>query len=368
MNATQSVEPSSSKPRVWIDSFPPTRLSVLVCWKDVHVFLLAPLALDAHHQEFVLQRLIRTNPLAWVQLHATGKKVQCDPLVIVERALLLVSQGAPHDDLAQVETILADSRYASIKHAAMLLPGQAHPPVSKHVCNLDHGLDVVGRVEEGEPAGHDGEQDHTSGPDVELGGLLCAFEENLGGTEPTCAGAIGPARRAGVVLWVAMVRPTVGHDGLFQALPPDVRLFMAEAGFGVLALPLCEAKVHEDTALCGGVVEEVCGLDVAMYDTVLVNSCQRREERAEVDGHVGYGHVPEIVSEIMVAEVGEDGDDLICASKGSDQGADGGAVSQVVKQLELVEDPGGGGGHVDLLDGDKARPRTVLSGGAGGEL
>lgn len=40
----------------------------------------------------------------------------------------------------------------------------------------------------------------------------------------------------------------------------------------------------------------------------------------------------------MVAEVGENGDDLIGTSEGGDQGADGGAVAQVMKQLELVED------------------------------
>lgn len=55
-----------------------------------------------------------------------------------------------------------------------------------------------------------------------------------------------------------------------------------------------------------------------------------------------------------MAEVGEDGNDLICASKGRDEGTDGRAVAQVMKQLELVEDARGRGRDVDLLDGDKA--------------
>ena len=128
---------------------------------------------------------------------------------------------------------------------------------------------------------------------------------------------------------------------------------MAVAGLGVLALSLRKTKVHKDTPLRGGVVEEVCRLDISMYDMVSVNSGQCREERAEVDGHVGDGHVPEVVPEVVVAEVGEDGDDLICAPEGGDQGTDGGAVPQVMEQLELVEDSRGGGGDVDLLDGDK---------------
>lgn len=129
---------------------------------------------------------------------------------------------------------------------------------------------------------------------------------------------------------------------------------MTVAWLGVLTFSLCKTKVYKNTALCRGVVEEVRGFDISMYDMVSVNSGQGGKEGAEIGSHVGDGHVPEIVSEVMVAEVGENGDDLIGTSEGGDQGAHGGAVAQVMKQLELVEDSRRGRGDVDLFDGDKA--------------
>jgi hypothetical protein len=38
-----------------------------------------------------------------------------------------------------------------------------------------------------------------------------------------------------------------------------------------------------------------------------------------------------------VAEVREDGDDLVGVPEGGDEGADGGAVPQIVEEVKLVE-------------------------------
>lgn len=59
-----------------------------------------------------------------------------------------------------------------------------------------------------------------------------------------------------------------------------------------------------------------------------------------------------------MAEVGQDGDDLIGGAESGDQRADGRALAQVVKQLELVEDTSRAGCDVDLLNGDVARFTT----------
>lgn len=77
------------------------------------------------------------------------------------------------------------------------------------------------------------------------------------------------------------------------------------------------------------------------------------EEGAQVDDHVGHLHVAEVVPEVLVAEVGEDDDDLVRRAEGRDQGADGGAAAQVVEELNLVQDAHRGGRDVDLLDGDE---------------
>ena len=69
--------------------------------------------------------------------------------------------------------------------------------------DLDHGVDVVGGVEEGEAARQEGQQDDAGGPDVDLGGLRGAFEEDFWGAEAAGAGAVGAAGGAGVVFRVA---------------------------------------------------------------------------------------------------------------------------------------------------------------------
>jgi hypothetical protein len=66
-----------------------------------------------------------------------------------------------------------------------------HAFVAVYRGDFDHGLDVVGGIEEGEASGEDSEQDYTGGPDVDFGGLLGAFEEHFWGAETSCSGSVG---------------------------------------------------------------------------------------------------------------------------------------------------------------------------------
>ena len=69
--------------------------------------------------------------------------------------------------------------------------------------NFDDGFDVVGRVEEGESLREDGEEDDAGGPDVDLGGLGGAFEEDFWGAKASCAGAVCAAGGTLIVFGVA---------------------------------------------------------------------------------------------------------------------------------------------------------------------
>lgn len=234
----------------------------------------------------------------------------------------------------------------------MQLGSLAHAFGSENSGDLYHGLDIVGAVEEGEPSRQDGEENYSGGPDVDFCSLFCALEQHLGGAKSPGAGTVGATRGTSVVLGVAGLRTAVGQVFLAQSLAADVAQFMTQAGFGVGAFPLGEAEINEHAALGDGVVEEVRRFDVAVDDMVFVDEGEGGEEGAQVNGHVDDVHLAEVVAEVVVGKVREDGDDLIGAPEGGDEGADGGAVPQIVQEFQLVEDAGGGRGDVDLLDGD----------------
>lgn len=65
-----------------------------------------------------------------------------------------------------------------------------HAFCSEDGSNFNHGFDIVGRVEEGESLRKDGEEHDACGPDVDLGALFGAFEEDFWGTETSCSGTI----------------------------------------------------------------------------------------------------------------------------------------------------------------------------------
>lgn len=131
----------------------------------------------------------------------------------------------------------------------------------------------------------------------------------------------------------------------FPALVTETGLVIGTFSFG-------ETKIDEHAALGGGIIEEVSGLDISVEDLVVVYALESGKELAEVYRDLGNGHVAEVGAEIPVTKVREDGDDLVGVPEGGDQGADGGALAEVVEELELVEDSGRAGGDVDLLDGD----------------
>lgn len=145
----------------------------------------------------------------------------------------------------------------------------------------------------------------------------------------------------------------------FLLLSADVLRFVAEAGFALRPLALSQAEVDQHAGLRRRVVEKVGRFYVAVQDLVGVTALERGEERPQIDADVRYRHVAEVGPEVGVSEVGQDGDDLVRVPEGRDQGADRGAVPQVLEQVELVEDAAWGGRDVDLLDGDVARPSSL---------
>jgi hypothetical protein len=127
---------------------------------------------------------------------------------------------------------------------------------------------------------------------------------------------------------------------------------MACAMVPISPLTLRKTKVDENTAGQGGVVEEVCRLDIAVDNLLRVYCSQRSEETPEIETHLGDFHVTVVVAEVGVLEVGQHSNDLVQATEGGDEWTYRVGVSQVVEQLELVEYAYGTAGDIDLLDGD----------------
>jgi len=109
----------------------------------------------------------------------------------------------------------------------------------------------------------------------------------------------------------------------------------------VCSFSFCQTKIDEDTLLRSGRVEEVCGFDVAVDDLVLMDGLHSGEELLKIDTHVVDGHVAEVVPEVAMLEVWQDGYDLILVAECGDEWTDIRRVSQVVQQFEFVEDAHG---------------------------
>jgi hypothetical protein len=118
------------------------------------------------------------------------------------------------------------------------------------------------------------------------------------------------------------------------------------------ALPFGEAKVDENAAVLLWVVEEVCGFDVTVKNAACVDGLEAGEETPEVHAHVADGHVAEVVSKIVMLEVGQDGNDLVLVAEGSNERAYRVRTAEVVKEFEFVEDAYRTAGDVYLFDSD----------------
>jgi hypothetical protein len=118
------------------------------------------------------------------------------------------------------------------------------------------------------------------------------------------------------------------------------------------ALTFGKTEIDEDASVLNRVVQEICGLDIAVEDAARVDGLQAGEKAAKVEPHTADGHVTEVVSKILVLKIGEDGDDLVLMSKGRDERADGVGVAEVMKQFELIEYAHRTARHVYLLDGN----------------
>lgn len=196
----------------------------------------------------------------------------------------------------------------------MQLACELHPLGPKDGGDLDHGLDVVGAVEEGEPLTQDREEDHARAPDVDLGGLFSALEEYFWCAEATGSRAVGAPRGPRVDFRVPRLRPRLDRGvgyGVLEAVFADLSVLVAETGLALCAFALGEAEVYEDPALLVRVVEEVGGLDVAVDNPLGVHRRERREEGFQVDAGVVDVHLGVVFAEVLVAEVGEDDEDLV---------------------------------------------------------
>ena len=97
-----------------------------------------------------------------------------------------------------------------------------------------------------------------------------------------------------------------------------------------------------------------------MEDAFLVHMRECGEEAAKVYLAIIDRHLPEILSKICMLEVWEDSDDLVGTANGCDKGSDCFAVPQVFEEVEFIEDTGGGGCDVDLLDGNNLWTAAAL--------
>ena len=212
----------------------------------------------------------------------------------------------------------------------------AHAPFAEDGRDLDHGVDVVARVEEGEALREHGQQDDAGGPDVDLARLRGALEQDLGGAEAAGAGAVGAARGPGVILGVGGHGGVLGRVRVFDLQAAPRGRLGADAVGSVGALALRKTEVDEHAPLAVDVIQEVGRLDVPVHDAFPVHGVEGGEEGGEVGLHVPGVHPAEVLAEVLVLVVGEDGDDLVLVAEGGNEGAYRAGVAKVVEELELV--------------------------------
>ena len=97
-----------------------------------------------------------------------------------------------------------------------------------------------------------------------------------------------------------------------------------------------------------------------MKNALLVNMGESSEQAAEVYLAIIDRHLSEVFPEIGMLEVWQDGNDLVGAAHGCDEGSDCFAVAEVFEEVKLVEDTGWGGCDVDLLDCDNLWATAAL--------
>lgn len=178
-----------------------------------------------------------------------------------------------------------------------------HALLSKNGRNLDHGLDVIRRVEEGEATREDSQENDTDAPNVDLGRLLGALEQNLWGAESSGPCAIRSPGRASVLFGIAVVWCTAGVEGRTQSRLTGYRVVVANTVGAIATLTLGQTKVDQNTTSSGRVVEKIGGFNITVQNGMGVDTRQRRKQRSEVDGNIRDCHLAEVFAEIGMAEV-----------------------------------------------------------------
>ena len=169
---------------------PALPILLLALFLFLAAFILIQLRAD---KEIMLQRLLGRQAPVRIQFEQFLQKRNGLQLGLAQRPLFLASTAGPDDDALEREALLADGLDVGLEDGAVHGGAGLHALLAEDAGDLDHGVDVVGRVEEGEAARQQGQQDHARGPDVDLGGLRRAFEEDFGGAEAAGSGSVGPA-------------------------------------------------------------------------------------------------------------------------------------------------------------------------------
>ncbi len=163
-------------------------------------FVLIQVRLD---KKVVIQRLLGTEPLLRIQLQQALQELNGLSLRPTQRTLFLLPATRPDDDPFERKPLLANRLEVRLEHGPVHRGADLHPLLAEDTGDFNHGVDVVGGVEEREAAGEESQKDHAGRPDVDLGRLRGAFEEDFWGAEAAGSGSVGAAGRSAVVLWVA---------------------------------------------------------------------------------------------------------------------------------------------------------------------
>lgn len=224
---------------------------------------------------------------------------------------------------------------------------------SKDVDQFQQGIDIVTALEERESTGQEGQKDDADRPDIDRRSLGCAFEQNFGSTKATGTSPVCPPARPGVVLGIAqlvLLRGQLGHvtAGLIPSLPV-LGGILTQTGSVFRSLTLGQSKVNQDTALLGGGIKKIGRLDITVYNPFVMDGPECCEQAAEICLDFRYRHLCEKVSKVVVGIVRQDGNDLVVMTKGSDEWTHGFGISQVVEELELIEDTRRAARHINLF-------------------
>lgn len=117
------------------------------------VFSFGPLVVvfDGLGEEFMIQSLLSAQPLVRVKLEEASEQVNRLLFTRVQFTLFFLTARCPQHNLLEREAFLSDRFNVRFEHTSMHGGHPLHLFLTKDGRYLNHGIDVVGTVEEGEP-------------------------------------------------------------------------------------------------------------------------------------------------------------------------------------------------------------------------